>query len=97
VSNISHQSSSVRRAFTTGVKGLLSRIEKLSPDAEPREWLAMVAGMVGALALARAVDDAALSARFLRESRRFWTRAVGKQPSGRSTRRRRRGSGEHRA
>jgi hypothetical protein len=34
--------------------------------------------MVGALAIARAVDDEELSAAILRDARRFWTRTLAK-------------------
>ena len=69
----------------------LRTLEAILPTAR----LALLGGMIGALALARAVDDDELSARILRESRAFWTRAVGARPprgarAGREARRRRR-------
>jgi TetR/AcrR family transcriptional repressor of nem operon len=95
VSGIPRQPASVRRAFTDGVRSTLGRIERLAPGMEPTARLALLGGMIGALALARAVDDDELSARILRENRAYWTRAVGARPSrgaraGGNARRRRR-------
>jgi TetR/AcrR family transcriptional regulator, transcriptional repressor for nem operon len=81
VSSVAHQPGSIRSTFTEGVRSLLGRIEKLAPEAEPEARLAAVAGMIGALALARAVNDERLSDRFLHDTRTFWTRALGKRRS----------------
>jgi TetR/AcrR family transcriptional regulator, transcriptional repressor for nem operon len=59
----------VRRVFTEGANRLVERIASLLPvrskPARRREALATLAGLVGALVLARAVDDPALSAEIL--------------------------------
>jgi len=71
-SDAAHQPA-VRRAYTEGVRDALARIEALAPGADSK---ALLAGMVGALVIARAVDDEELSAAMLRETRRFWTEAL---------------------
>jgi len=54
-----------------------SRASGSSCPARGREArFALLAGMVGALALARAVDDEGLSAAILRGTRGFWTRSL---------------------
>jgi hypothetical protein len=65
--------------FTEAVRRRLGRIETLAPAAEADALLAAVASMFGALALARAVDDEALSTRLLHDTRRYWTRTLGKR------------------
>ena len=59
----------VRRAFTQGVNRLLERILAVVPGRNPaarrREAINTLAAMVGALILARAVDDPKLSAEIL--------------------------------
>jgi TetR/AcrR family transcriptional repressor of nem operon len=91
VSGISRQPVPVRRAFTEGVRSTLRRIERLSPAAEPAARTALLGGMIGALALARAVDEERLSTRLLDQSRAFWTRALSERAS-RATGTRRRGN-----
>lgn len=63
----------VRRGFTEGLRGMAARVAALLPAerAEAREAaaLAHVATMVGALVLARAVDDPELSGRILAAAR----------------------------
>lgn len=58
-----------RRAFTEGLQGYLERIAALLPaeieQRAPDQELALVASMVGAILLARAVDDPDLSDRIL--------------------------------
>ena len=49
---------------------------QLVPGARREARFALLAGMVGALALARAVDDEGLSAAILRGTRGFWTRSL---------------------
>lgn len=55
----------VRQALTEGAKGQIAVLEQLVPGADEavkrREALATYAAMVGAIVLARAVDDEALS------------------------------------
>lgn len=63
----------VRDGFTEGVRRMAGRVAALMPelaDADrDRQALAHVATLVGALVLARAVDDPALSARILAAGR----------------------------
>jgi TetR/AcrR family transcriptional repressor of nem operon len=67
------QSKDVRRSFTEIVKGNMSRLGALLPGRQKRqredEGLALMASMVGAIVLARAVDDAELSDRILSVNR----------------------------
>jgi len=64
-SDVARQPRSVRRAFTDGVRKRLDTIRGLVPGrlsaARRRKAIATLAGLVGALVLARAVDDPALS------------------------------------
>ncbi len=59
----------IRHTFTAGLQGYLERIAALLPaavdDRAPDRELALVASMVGAVLLARAVDDPDLSDRIL--------------------------------
>ena len=70
---IPRQPSAVRRAFTEGLLATVGRIARLLPQRrrQPREddALAVMAALVGALVLARAVDDPALSERILAAAR----------------------------
>ncbi len=75
-SDMARQPVAVRRAYTEGVRDAIARIERLAPGAEAR---ALLASMVGALAIARAVDDEELSAAMLRDTQRFWVRALGQR------------------
>lgn len=63
----------VRRAFTDGVRSLLDVLARVVPGrtraARRDKALATFAGMVGAIVLARAVDDTDLSADILRAVR----------------------------
>jgi TetR/AcrR family transcriptional regulator, transcriptional repressor for nem operon len=63
------QSGPVRRSFTDGVKAMIGRLAALLPEDDDRRRearaLAATATLVGALVLARAVDDPVLSDRLL--------------------------------
>jgi len=69
----------VRAAFTAGLQEYLARLEDLMPVADEAvrrdDALVLLSGMVGALLLARAVDDAELSDRILATSREFYSGA----------------------
>jgi TetR/AcrR family transcriptional repressor of nem operon len=69
-SDMARQEPSVRRAFTEGIKPLLATLERIVPGrgsaARRERALATMAGLVGALVLARAVEDPELSEEFLR-------------------------------
>jgi TetR/AcrR family transcriptional repressor of nem operon len=70
----------VRRAFTDGMEEFVTGVANYVPGetAEERRDAALVlmAGMVGAVALARVADDPALSDRLLLATRRFFTEAM---------------------
>ncbi len=74
VCEMPRQNQNLRARFTTGLRGML---EQLSGRMEPglkqpqrdKEALAMVASLVGALVLARAVDDSKLSDDILRATK----------------------------
>jgi TetR/AcrR family transcriptional repressor of nem operon len=63
------QSAGIRAAFTQGIRGFAARLTVLMPrdhrQSPEDAALATVAGLVGALILARAVDDPVLSDRIL--------------------------------
>jgi len=84
VSEMPRQSGTVRRAYTNGVRGALSRLEQLAPGADAPTRRALLASMVGALALARAVDDDELSSSVLEGTRQLWIRALPKRRPVRS-------------
>ena len=71
------RSSPVRGAFTQGVRSVVDALTRLAPGKSKRlqreRALATVASMVGALILARAVDDAELSDEVLRSTLRSIT------------------------
>jgi len=64
-SDVSRQGAPVRRAFTSGLRSLIDVLTRLVPGASAaakrRKALAVYSSMVGALVLARAVDDPKLS------------------------------------
>lgn len=64
----------VRAAFTAQIRRVLANLQSLLPDTPDREdrAIALATGMAGAVMLARAVDDAALSDRILHVCRAFW-------------------------
>ena len=69
---IPRQPPAVRRAFTEGLRATVGRIARLLPEgrrAREEEALAVMAALVGAMVLARAVDDPALSERILAAAR----------------------------
>jgi len=61
------------------VRRALARIEQLAPGTDAATPRALLAGMVGALAIARAVDDEELSASMLRDARDSWIRTLAKR------------------
>lgn len=69
------QSAGVRDTFTAGVRGMLKQLNSrmdagLKPRQRDEQALATVASLVGALVLARAVNDPELSADILRATRK---------------------------
>lgn len=79
-SEIAREPDEVRHAFTTSVERLIAGIAAYCPGETPEARgdaaLALTAGMVGAVALSRAVDDPAFSDRILLATRRFYTDTV---------------------
>jgi TetR/AcrR family transcriptional regulator, transcriptional repressor for nem operon len=77
---VARESTAVRGAFTSAVEdfviGLEAYVPGETPDARRDAALALTAGMVGAVALARALDDPELSDRILLATRRFYTAAL---------------------
>lgn len=76
---MARQPAAVRRAYTEGVRNALARIQELAPGTDSGALFALLAGMVGAMAIPRAVNDEDLSAAVLRETRGFWIRALEQQ------------------
>jgi TetR/AcrR family transcriptional repressor of nem operon len=66
-SDMPRQSDAVRGSFTDGVRAMLARVAAMQPAGD--DALATVATLVGALMLARAVDDPELSTQFLAAAR----------------------------
>lgn len=69
---ISRQGPAIRHSFTDAVRDAMNRVARLEPGHRRSEddALAVVATLVGALTLARAVDDPKLSARLLKAARK---------------------------
>lgn len=67
--DVSRQGSAVRRAFTDGLRPFIATLTRILPErreaARRKKALATLSGLVGALILARAVDDPALSTEIL--------------------------------
>lgn len=79
---ISREASSVRQSFTSALKVYLDQLESVVPPSGRPEGgdtaPAILATMAGAILLARAVDDPALSDRILKSSRDFCTFPLAK-------------------
>jgi TetR/AcrR family transcriptional regulator, transcriptional repressor for nem operon len=71
-SDMARQPAAVRRAYTEGVRDAVRRIREVAPAADPTAHLALLAGMVGALAISHAVNDEKLSEAVLRDTQNFW-------------------------
>jgi TetR/AcrR family transcriptional regulator, transcriptional repressor for nem operon len=76
MTEVARQPAAVRRAYTRGVEDLLARFERLSPRRAKELAPALLSGIAGAIALARAVDDPALSARMIEDTLAFWARVL---------------------
>jgi TetR/AcrR family transcriptional repressor of nem operon len=84
---VARGSSAVRASFTAALRDYARRLALLLPASESAdanrdvdqdaEALALLAGMAGALQLARAVDDPALSDAILRHARHLYGTAYG--------------------
>ncbi|HEY7766567.1 TetR/AcrR family transcriptional regulator [Longimicrobium sp.] len=79
---VSRHSPEVRTAFTGSVQQALAMLVRLLPEVEGADRtdraLALMSGLAGAVMLARAVDDPALSDRILQASRDAFTAAFAK-------------------
>jgi TetR/AcrR family transcriptional regulator, transcriptional repressor for nem operon len=76
--DVSRQSEGVRGRFTAGVRGMIARLSRrigsgLKPRQRDEAALATIASLVGALVLARAVNDPKLSDDILRATRKRLT------------------------
>ncbi len=85
---IARQRDGVRRGLTEHVRGQLDRFTRLLRNGPAARWrkraIATLAGMIGALTLARAVDDPALSKEVLAVARNaFGETRPADQSSGR--------------
>lgn len=78
-SDMARQPAAVRRTYSDGVRSALARLEQLAPSTRSATRHALLAGLVGALAIARAVDDEELSSTILRGSREFWIRVLNRK------------------
>ncbi len=74
-SEAARQPAPVRRAFTEGVEARLARMQEALPDGDRAAALAAISQLVGAVMLARAVDDPALSDEILAAGRGALTEA----------------------
>lgn len=77
--DVARQGESVRARFTAGVRGMIGRLSGCMPDGmKPKQReeaaLAATASLVGALVLARAVNDPTLSGELLRATRKHLAR-----------------------
>jgi TetR/AcrR family transcriptional repressor of nem operon len=79
LTEMARQPAAVRRAYTKGIEDLLARFARLSPRRAKDLAPALLCGISGAVALSRAVDDPALSARILRDTLAFWTRVLARK------------------
>lgn len=79
MTEVARQPPAVRRAYTKGIEDLLARFERLSPRRAKGLAPALLSGIAGAIALSRAVDDRALSARMLRDTLAFWMRVLARE------------------
>jgi TetR/AcrR family transcriptional repressor of nem operon len=93
-SEVVRQSGDARRALTDALRARIDILAELSPGDSPaarrEKAIATWAGLIGALILARAVDDPALTGELLRTGKavfggkRGHARRSGKRPTGRS-------------
>ena len=92
--DMAHERPPVRSAFTRSLKMYLTQLAAYLPHATPQaaaptgempdeNAIVLLSGMVGALLMARAVDDAILSDRILKVARDFYTCsfATGQTPA----------------
>jgi TetR/AcrR family transcriptional repressor of nem operon len=73
-----------REAYSRQVRSYIDLLAGLTPGGNSDDAHLILATLVGALALARAVDDPALSDELLESTARALQRAVGSDPAGRA-------------
>lgn len=80
---LSRHTPEVRAAFTESFREGIARLERALPEGEDRSdrALALMSGLAGAVMLARAVDDPALSDRILNSARDVFTAAFAEVPN----------------
>jgi TetR/AcrR family transcriptional regulator, transcriptional repressor for nem operon len=80
VADIRHQTPAARAAMTRGLRSQIERVGNALPDMDPadrrRAAIGTWAAMVGAVILARAVDDPALSDEVLEQTRAWINAAI---------------------
>jgi TetR/AcrR family transcriptional repressor of nem operon len=74
--DVARSSARARNAYTRQVESYLALLDSLAPSAQSDEAPMVLAALVGAVALARAVDDATLSDRILESTARALRRHV---------------------
>ncbi len=79
--DIRHQTPAARAAMTAGLRSQIERVAKALPDIDAadrrRAAIGTWAGMVGAVILARAIDDTTLSDEVLEQTRAWIEAAIG--------------------
>lgn len=84
--DIRHQTPAARAAMTAGLRSQIARVEKALPDMDGadrrRAAIGTWAAMVGAVILARAIDDRTLSDEVLRETRAWIETTLGLDAAG---------------
>jgi TetR/AcrR family transcriptional repressor of nem operon len=81
--DVARHSPEVRATFTQEYQKSLDNMVPLLPENEDQrdEAMVLLAGMVGTMLLARAVDDPDLSERMLRVNREFYKRTFARHQS----------------
>jgi TetR/AcrR family transcriptional repressor of nem operon len=81
--DIRHQTPAARSAMTEGLRSQIDRVTKALPELDPadrrRAAIGSWAAMVGAVIIARAIDDPALSDEVLEQTRAWIDAGLGKQ------------------
>jgi len=85
VADIRHQTPAARAAMTAGLRSTIERISKALPDMDAadkrRAAIGTWAAMVGAVILARAIDDTTLSDEVLEQTRAWLDATISPAPA----------------
>lgn len=85
VADIRHQTPAARAAMTAGLRSTIERISKALPDMDAadkrRAAIGTWAAMVGAVILARAIDDTTLSDEVLEQTRAWLDATISRAPA----------------